>query len=51
MSKRYDIILKKLIKGVPYKFLELITGKKFSSIKFLEVKLHFLRPTGKHLLH
>jgi len=39
MPKRYDISLKNLIKGVPYKFLELITGKKFSSIKFLDVKL------------
>jgi len=39
MSKRYDISLKKLIKGVPHKFLELITGRKFSSIKFLDVKL------------
>ena len=39
MSKKYDISLKNLIKGVPYKFLELITGKKFSSIKFLDVKL------------
>lgn len=39
MSKSYDISLKNLIKGVPYKFLELITGKKFSSIKFLDVKL------------
>ena len=39
MFKRYDISLKNLIKGVPYKFLELITGKKFSSIKFLDVKL------------
>ena len=39
MSKRYDISLKNLIKGVPYKFLELITGRKFPSIKFLYVKL------------
>jgi len=39
MSKRYDISLKNLIKGIPYKFLELITGRKFSSIKFLDVKL------------